>query len=224
MPTEYVLEACSKYPERLLSFCAVEVREQCFDDKIIRYFEMGCKGFGEHTSKLPIDHELNIELYRLCGRLEIPILIHLAFGGDETYGAMDSPDLKGLEKVVKENSNLDFIMHGPGWWSCISSETPSVPYPKGPVKEPGRTVHLLSDYQNVYGDLSAGSGFNALNRDQKFARELLRKLDRKMLYGTDLSKFFTPSEVHISLLDSLNLTEEVLENIYYRNLERLLNL
>ncbi|MGQ9514055.1 MAG: amidohydrolase family protein [Thermoproteota archaeon] len=224
MPTEYVLEACSKYPERLIPFCAVEVREQCFEDRVLKYVEMGCKGFGEHTSKLPIDHELNLSLYRLCSRLEIPILIHLAFGDAEIYGAMDSPDLRGLERVVKEHSNLDFIMHGPGWWSCISNEPPKESYPKGPVKEPGRTFYLLSDYHNVFGDLSAGSGFNALSRDLKFAREMLQRLDRKMLYGTDLDNLFTPDEVHVSLLENLKLTDEALENIYHKNIEKLLNI
>jgi len=222
MPTEYVLEAVSNCPDRLIPFCAAEVREQCFDDRVKRYVEVGCRGFGEHTSKLPIDHELNLHLYRLCGRLEIPILIHLAFGDREVYGAMDSPSLDGLERVVREHSDVDFILHGPGWWSCMSADLPAEAYPKTPVNGRGRTVCLLQSYDNLYGDLSASSGYNALNRDIEFAKLFLRELNRKVLYGTDLQDFFTPAEVHRKLLDSLGLSEEAYQNIYHRNLERLI--
>jgi hypothetical protein len=224
MPTEYVLEACRKYPDRLVPFCAVGVREQCLEERIARHVEMGCKGFGEHTSKLPIAHELNIALYRICGRHGIPILIHLAYGEAETYGAMDSQELDGFERVAREHSDVDFIMHGPGWWSRISAEPASEPYPKGPVKEPGKTVQLLSDYDNVYGDLSAGSGYNALNRDRQFAQNFLKMLHGKILYGTDLDDLFTPEEVHASLLESLKLQEGALENIFHKNLEKLLGI
>jgi len=159
MPTEYVLDASSKYPDKIIPFCAVEVREQCFEEKVKRYVEMGCRGFGEHTSKLPISHNQNIELFDLCGRLEIPILLHLAFGKSETYGVMDSPELEGLEGIVKEHTNVDFILHGPGWWSCMSSIVPpDEAYPKGPITKPGRTPYLLESYDNIYGDISAGSG------------------------------------------------------------------
>jgi len=86
MPTEYVLDASKKYPDKIVPFCAVEVREQCFEEKVMSYVEMGCRGFGEHTSKLPINHKKNLELYELCGRLEIPILMHLAFGRSDGDG------------------------------------------------------------------------------------------------------------------------------------------
>ena len=35
-------------------------------------------------------------------------------------------------------------------------------YPKGPIHKPGRVAELLSKYDNLYGDLSAGSGYNAI--------------------------------------------------------------
>ena len=122
MPTEYVLDACGKYPDRLIPFCAVEVREQIFEERIIRYVDMGCKGFGEHTSKIPVDHKQNLKLYKLCDRLEMPILMHVAVAYSNAYGVTDLPDLKGLEGVVKEYGNVDFIMHGPGWWRHISTQ------------------------------------------------------------------------------------------------------
>jgi predicted TIM-barrel fold metal-dependent hydrolase len=222
MPTEYVLEACGKYPDRLIPFCAVEVREQFFEEKVLRYVDMGCKGFGEHTSKIPVDQQLNLRLYRICGRLEIPILMHIAIAPSDAYGVTDSPDLKGLESVVKEYSNVDFIMHGPGWWRHMSAHVPpNVDYPEGPVEKPGRAIYLLENCPNIYGDLSAGSGYNAIARDLAFGKKFLEKLNRKTLYGTDLEGFFTPEHPHIKLLENLNLAVEAYENIYHRNLEKL---
>jgi len=225
LPTECVVEICEEYPDRFIPFCAVEVREAGFEDKLAKYKDMGCLGVGEHTSKISVDHELNRKLYRVCGRLELPILIHMAISSSDEYGALDTINLEGLERVLKEFSNVDFIMHGPGWWRSISAkiEDPTESYPTGNIEEPSRVVDLLEDYDNLYGDLSARSGYNALSRDIKFTRSFLKKLNRKLLYGTDMECFFRPKHSIMKLLDE-NLTEEESENIYYKNVKGLLNI
>ncbi len=48
-------------------------------------------------------------------------------------------------------------------------------YPKTRVTPGGITDRLLSDYPNVYGDMSAGSGLNAMLRDEDHAREFLKR-------------------------------------------------
>jgi len=223
-PTEYVIESCRKYPDRLIPFCAVEVREIFFEEKVARYKDMGCLGVGEHTSKIPVDHRLNLRLYQTCGRLELPILIHVASSPSSEYGALDTSSLEGLERALRQYSNVDFIMHGPGWWRGMSAdiEDPTEDYPTGEIEKPGKVVFLLENYENVYGDLSAHSGHNALTRDMKFARSFLERLNRKLLYGTDLTCFFEPEYSQIRLLDEANLTSEAYENIYHRNVEKLL--
>jgi predicted TIM-barrel fold metal-dependent hydrolase len=62
-----------------------------------------------------------------------------------------------------------------------------VMYPKGSVTPGGITDGLLSDYGNMYGDLSAGSGLNALLRDEEHAREFLKRHQNKLMYGSDCS-------------------------------------
>ncbi len=223
MPTEYVLDISRKYPGRLIPFCVVEVRETCLSERVVRYVDMGCKGFGEHTSKIPVDHDCNLRLYRVCGRLEIPILMHIAASSSETYGVLDTPDLKGVERIAKQYSNVDFIMHGPGWWRCMSENfNLEDSYPKGLIDRPGRTIYILENYENVYGDLSAFSGYNALNRDLAFAKLFLEKFKRRLLYGTDMEWFFNPENSHLKLLKELSLPTEVLDNILYKNAESLI--
>jgi predicted TIM-barrel fold metal-dependent hydrolase len=60
-------------------------------------------------------------------------------------------------------------------------------YPNGPVPRGGVTDRYLSDYPNLYGDLSAGSGLNALTRDEDFARDFLKRHQDKLVYGSDCS-------------------------------------
>lgn len=43
----------------------------------------------------------------------------------------------------------------------------------------------MSDYANLYGDLSAGSGANALTRDPDFAQDFLERHYKKLLWGSD---------------------------------------
>lgn len=81
---------------------------------------------------------------------------------------------------------VNFIGHAQTWWGNIDkNHDQSVMYPKGPVVPDGITDQLLSNYSNVYGDLSAGSGLNALLRDEDYARVFLKRHQDKLLYGSD---------------------------------------
>jgi predicted TIM-barrel fold metal-dependent hydrolase len=44
---------------------------------------------------------------------------------------------------------------------------------------------LLADYENMYADLSAGSGLGALSRDEEFTRGFLQRHRKKLLFATD---------------------------------------
>jgi len=81
---------------------------------------------------------------------------------------------------------VSFIGHAQTWWGNISGDLdPLELYPKGPVKPGGLTDRLLGDYPNMYGDLSAGSGLNALTRDPEFARGFVARHARKLIWGSD---------------------------------------
>src|SRR5256885_12998800 len=58
-------------------------------------------------------------------------------------------------------------------------------YPKTKVTPGGITDRLLTDYPNMYGDLSAGSGLNALLRDEDHARSFLARHQNKLMFGSD---------------------------------------
>ncbi len=83
---------------------------------------------------------------------------------------------------------MNFIGHAQSWWGHIDKDhDPKVLYPKGPVVPGGVTDRLLSDYPNMFADHSAGSGLNALLRDEGHARWFIEKHQDKLLYGSDCS-------------------------------------
>ncbi len=90
------------------------------------------------------------------------------------------------------------------------------PYPTGPVVPGGKVPELMRRYPNLYGDLSAGSGANALRRDPDHARRFILEFSDRLLYGRD---YF--DNALQELLDSLDLPAEVLGKLYSGNALRL---
>ena len=82
---------------------------------------------------------------------------------------------------------VKFLGHAQTWWAHIDGNytDQTTLYPKGPVADGGLTDRYLSDYPNMYGDLSAGSGLNALTRDEDFTRAFLLRHRNKLLFGSD---------------------------------------
>lgn len=105
------------------------------------------------------------------------------------YGVVDDPGLPRLERVLRELPQTTFIGHGPAFWAEISAHVPPDErggYPKGPVVLGGAVPRLMAAYPNLWADLSAGSGHNALTRDAAFGIEFLDRFQDKLLFGTDV--------------------------------------
>jgi len=85
-------------------------------------------------------------------------------------------------------------------------------YPTGKVLPGGEIIRMLRTYPNLYCDMSAGSGCNALSRDPEFAREFLITYQDRVLFGRD---YF--DSVHQEFLDSIHLPKDVLDKIYFKN-------
>ena len=224
--TETVLRAARRYPDRLIPFCNVDPRRgnpREFDPYLIieNYVSRGCLGFGEELAGLNIDDYRLQRIYKAVGEIGIPIVMHL-----DAYRNIDDVGLPRFEEMIKKYSKTIFVAHGPHWWAEISGDVKKEDlssYPKGPVKPGGKVEYLLREYGNLYADLSAKSGYNALARDPEYARGFLERNSGKLLFGTDL--MYETQEIKIiKLLMDLDLSSRAYENIMYRNAERLLSL
>ena len=91
----------------------------------------------------------------------------------------------------------------------------------------GAVVRLLRNCPNLYCDLSAGSGFNALSRDEDFAYKFIEEFSDRLLYGTDL--YYPEQETFLAdwldkSYESGCITKENYEKICRRNAIKLFNL
>jgi predicted TIM-barrel fold metal-dependent hydrolase len=177
--------AVDRYPDRLILFCHVDPYRPDALDAMRDAHRRGARGFGEHKVRLAVDAPPALAIYRLCAELGWPALLHFEYG-NYNY------NFAAFEQVLRAHPDTTFIAHAQAWWANVSAGAPSDPlapgftaYPAGPVVPGGLSDRWLGEFPNLYGDLSAGSGLNALTRDPEFTRGFLARHQQKLLWATD---------------------------------------
>lgn len=183
-PTSRALEAAALYPDRIIPFCHVDVRAEDAAKQILKYAEAGCKGFGEHKMHIAIDDPAMDAIFAVCEELEWPFLYHFQENGQNggySWG------IAKFAKILKKYPKIKFIGHAGSWWDYISADATGADAPcrTTPIKSGGLIDSLLSDYENIHADFSAGSGINALTRDVDFMREFVVRHRKKLMFGSD---------------------------------------
>ena len=147
--------------------------------EIEKYLKLGAKGIGEQKFNVDCDSVHMQKIAELAQEYGVPVLMHFQH---ETYN-------KGIErfyKMLEKYPKVNFIGHAQTWWGNIDkNNVPTVLYPMGKVTPGGITDKYLSDYPNMFADMSAGSGLGALLRDEEHASAFLERHQDKCLYGSD---------------------------------------
>ena len=194
MPNEHVKAIVDKYPTRFSWFCNVDARSMNNSESadlsflINFYKELGAKGVGELTTNMYFDDPKMDNLLSHCEECKMPVLFHISPKLGVNYGAADDLHLPRLEKMLKKHKNLQFIGHSQPFWSEIGdnvNEENRNEYVTGKITE-GRLPKLLREYENLYCDLSAGSGANAMMRDEEYAAGFLNEFADRIYYGCDI--------------------------------------
>jgi len=235
-----ILLICEKYPGRFIPFCNLDPRhtdwgerrnvEGKFDFLLEQYKALGFKGLGEFCPNLPWEDPRILNLLGACERVGFPVTFHTVTPGFPTYGVYDEPGLPGLEAVLKKFPKLKFFGHSAAFWSEIGgslSKEEKDGYPQGLVAEGGAIPRLMRQYQNLYGDLSAGSGLNALQRDPEYAWRFVDEFQNRLMLGLDYCST-TNDMQHIEWLtqarDEGNITPQAFEKIMWKNVSQALGL
>lgn len=144
------------------------------------YLRRGAVMIAEQKFGVECDSPEMERIYRLAEEHHVPVLMHWQF-------QMYNYGFERFHRVLEKYPRVAFIGHAQTWWGHIDRNhtDQTVMYPKGPVARGGLTDRYLADYPNMYGDLSAGSGLNALTRDEAFTREFLVRHQDKLLFGSD---------------------------------------
>jgi predicted TIM-barrel fold metal-dependent hydrolase len=144
-----------------------------------KYLKAGAIGIGEQKFWVECDSPAIHLLADIAADFDVPVLLHFQHG-------VNNLSIERFHKVLEKQPKTAFIGHAQTWWGNIDlRHEQKIMYPKGPVTAGGLTDRLLADYRNMYGDLSAGSGLNALTRDEAHAREFLTRHQNQLLYGSD---------------------------------------
>jgi predicted TIM-barrel fold metal-dependent hydrolase len=223
--TDQIIAEAERHPDRFIPFCNIDPRRRSADlstdffGMIREYRDRGCRGFGEMLAGLYVDDPRLQLIYEACGELGMPIVFHL-----DALRCIDEQGLPRFEAMVRRYPKTIFIGHGQHFWSEISEDVSDDDfsiYPEGPVKRIGSAERLIAECPNVYGDLSAGSGYNAVTRDPEFGRWFLEAYQDKLLFGTD--KLMEDQETPIiDHLRTVGLPQEAYEKIAGCNAEQII--
>jgi len=244
---EDILEMCDQHPDRFIPYCNVDPRaldNSPFSplDKVMQYYkDLGCKGIGEVMPTMPLDDPMIQNLFRCAAKVDLPIVYDGSSQHHGDFGIYDDPGLPMLENTLQEYKTLKIFGHGPVFWNEIGKlETVTQrgvymsPYgrqylnlPKGPIYEEGTVPKLLRRYENLHGDLSDCTAYNALARDPEYGARFLSEFEDRLYFGTDMiskNMFVGLDELLISWREQGKISETTFRKVAYENAEKLLGL
>lgn len=231
-----VLDICSQYPDFFIPFMNINPRQlqntpETDLGHLMRFYKAhGCRGIGEMSCNIALDDPQLRNLFHHAEAEELPLLFHIGYQQGGCYGLIDRLGLPLLEQALQDFPKLIFVAHSQPFWSQISGDVNEdnwMKYPKGPVTPGGAALRLIRDYPNLWADLSAGSGFNALTRDPDFGYQFMEEFQDRLLYANDLANPNQDLPLAGYLNEALaagNMTGEAYKKIAHANAERLLKL
>lgn len=179
-------EACYKFAgahsnEFTFGACEVPDLPEAISE-IKKYLELGAKVIGELKFGTACDAAPMQKIYKLAEEYQVPVLMHWQFE-KYNYG------FERFHKMLKKYPKVNFLGHAQTWWANVdmNHKDQSILYPTTKVTAGGLTDRLLSDYPNMFGDLSAGSGLNFFLRDEDHTKVFLERHQDKLIFGSDCS-------------------------------------
>jgi predicted TIM-barrel fold metal-dependent hydrolase len=158
------------------------------DEALRKAIRGGAISIGEMKYHVNLDSAEMRRVYDIAAELHVPVMMHIQnfphFAGELPYNT----GYERFDQVLKAHPKTNFIGHGDLFWANISADVPTDRgYPSGPIKPGGLTDKWLSDFPNLYADMSANSGNNALSRDAEFSRGFFDRHQTKLIFGSDCS-------------------------------------
>jgi len=217
----------SRHPDKFTLGYAPDPRRPDAIDRLKEAIDAyGVRVYGEIKLRMMYDNPDAIRMFRFCGERGLPVVVHIDYEIDNgrTYPRPNwwyGGGIEAFERAVRACPETIFLGHAPGFWAHIASDGQhdKTSFPQGDEVDGGKIVDMLRRYPNLYCDISAGSGHNALNRNHEFTRAFLEEFQDRILYGRD---YF--DNIHQELLNALGLPEAVLNKIYADNALKLVPL
>ena len=176
-------------PGRFTWFNSYDVTQPDATQVLTKAVKSGAQGFGEMKFHVAADGPELRRMYALAADLHVPILIHFQeVDHVPNEGTWSAGFGKTFESVLKAYPRTTFIGHADAFWANVSAGYHNeAVYPTGRITPGGVTDRWLGDYPNLFGDMSAVSGNNAMARDPAFTADFLTRHQGKLLFGSDCS-------------------------------------
>jgi len=176
---EHCAELAKTNPDHFVLFANADSAEDDAVATLDTWLKGDAHGIGEQKFKVPVDGKEMRRIFDLAREHKAPVLVHFEH---EMYNL----GIQNFAKILGEYHDVTFLGHAQTWWGNIGADLDQTDmYPTGPVNPGGLTDRLLADYPNIYGDLSAGSGRNAITREADFARGFVERHQDKLVWGSD---------------------------------------
>jgi len=176
---ESVVNLAKTHPQEFLFFANEVPDLPEARAELEKYFKLGARGIGEQKFGVECDSVHIEHVAEVAQDHGVPVLLHF-WEGDYNRG------FARFHKILEKFPSVKFVGHAQTWWGNIDkNHDQKVAYPKGKVTTGGITDRLLGDYPNMFGDCSAGSGLNALTRDEDFTPGFLERHQNKLVFGSD---------------------------------------
>lgn len=176
---ETVADLARRLPGSFLFFANEIAGDAAARTEITRFLKEGGIGIGEQKFRVACDSPEFWAVAEIAQEFAVPVLMHF---WDLDYNT----GIARMERTLNRFPKVNFIGHAQSWWANIDRNYDSrTMYPAGKVVPGGLTERLLSNFPNMFGDLSAGSGLNALLRDEENTRAFLDRHQNKLLFGSD---------------------------------------
>src|SRR5215471_12666865 len=184
--SEQIKAIQTKYPKRFVWAATADITKPDAVETLTKAVKDGAQGLGEIKFHVEADGPELRRMYALAAELNVPILVHFQevqhFEGEGVF----STGFKRFEAMLKAYPKTKFIGHADAFWANVSADYANESaYPSGKIKPGGITDKLLGDYPNLFADLSANSGNNALSRDPEFTPGFLKRHESKLIFGSD---------------------------------------
>ncbi|HEX3879520.1 MAG TPA: amidohydrolase family protein [Bryobacteraceae bacterium] len=184
---EQITAIKTQYPGRILGwFASSDITKPEAEELLTKAVGTGAIGFGELKSHVAAAGPELRRVYALAAELSVPVLIHFQEVPHTPTEGTFATGFKDFEVVLKAYPKTRFVGHADAFWANVSADYANESaYPTGKIKRGGITDKLLGDYPNLFADLSANSGNNALSRDPEFTGEFLKRHESKLIFGSD---------------------------------------
>ena len=180
-------------------------------------------GIGEQKFMVDADSRAVAIVAEIAQEFGVPVLLHFQFGRYNT-------SFERFPRILEKFPGVNFIGHAQTWWANIDAKADqAVLYPKGPVTPGGLTDKYLADFPNMFADMSAGSGLNAMLRDEDHARAFIARHADKLMFGSDCNDMVGEGEKcsgsqMLATIRRLAPSKEVERKLLFGNAKRVLKL